>query len=102
MTVARAIALGALQGPTELLPVSSSAHLALIPWLCGWRADEIDPEAQKSFEVTLHGGTAAALVIAQRRTIAAELAGFGPRRAALFALSFVPPAIVGYRLEREI
>jgi undecaprenyl-diphosphatase len=100
--VGRAVALGLVQGPTELLPVSSSAHLALIPWLAGWRPDEIDPETRKSFEVALHAGTAAALLIGQRRLIASELAAFDARRAAVVALSFVPPAVVGYRFERPI
>jgi undecaprenyl-diphosphatase len=102
LDLVRAAALGLIQGPTELLPVSSSAHLSIVPWLAGWRWDEVDPEARKSFEVALHGGTAAALLIGQRRMIASELAAFDGRRAALVALSFVPPAIVGYRFERQI
>jgi undecaprenyl-diphosphatase len=82
--------------------VSSSAHLSLIPWLAGWRQEEIDPETRKSFEVALHAGTAAALLIGQRRLIASELAAFDARRGAVVALSFVPPAVVGYRFERPI
>jgi undecaprenyl-diphosphatase len=102
LDVARAAALGAVQGPAELLPVSSSAHLSLLPWLAGWRWDEIDPEARKSFEVALHAGAAGALLIGQRRVIASELRDFDARRAAVVALSFVPPAIAGYTLERQI
>jgi undecaprenyl-diphosphatase len=98
----RAAALGVVQGPTELLPVSSSAHLSLIPWLRRWDWQSADPEARKSFEVALHAGTAAALLLGQRRVIAAELAAFDRRRAAVVALSFVPPAIAGYGLERQI
>jgi undecaprenyl-diphosphatase len=70
MKRSRAVVLGAVQGPTELLPVSSSAHLTLIPWLAGWDADGRDPELQKSFEVALHAGAAAALLVGQRRVIA--------------------------------
>jgi undecaprenyl-diphosphatase len=99
---ARAAMLGGVQGPAELLPVSSSAHLSLIPWLAGWRWDDLDPESRKSFEVALHAGAAAALLIGQRRVIAEELRLFDARRAAVVALSFVPPAVVGYRLERQI
>ena len=102
LTPARAVALGIVQGPTELLPVSSSAHLALLPLLAGWDTRREDPEARKSFEVALHAGTAAALLIGQRRDIAAELAAFDARRAAVVALSFIPPAIAGYALERPI
>jgi undecaprenyl-diphosphatase len=91
-----------VQGPAELLPVSSSAHLSLIPWLAGWRWDQLDPESRKSFEVVLHAGAAAALLIGQRRVIAEELRQFDARRGAVVALSFVPPAIVGYRFERQI
>jgi undecaprenyl-diphosphatase len=98
----RAALLGLVQGPTELLPVSSSAHLSLVPRFAGWGWDEVDPEARKSFEVALHAGTAAALLIGQRREIAAELAAFDLRRAGVVALSFLPPAIAGYTLERQI
>jgi undecaprenyl-diphosphatase len=102
LTAARAAALGFVQGPAELLPISSSAHLSLIPWLAGWRWDELDSESRKSFEVALHAGGAAALLIGQRRVIAEELRRFDSGRAAVVALSFVPPAIVGYRFERQI
>ena len=102
LTTGRAAALGAIQGPTELLPVSSSAHLSLIPWLAGWPWHELDPESRKSFEVALHAGAAGALLIGQRRVIAEELRAFDARRAAVVGLSFVPPAIVGYGFERQI
>jgi undecaprenyl-diphosphatase len=98
----RAVALGLVQGPAELLPISSSAHIVLIPWLAGWDWEEVEPELRKSFEVALHTGAAAALVIGQRREIAAELRGFDGRRALLLLLSFAPAAVVGYTLERPI
>ena len=102
LTSARAVALGVIQGPTELLPVSSSAHLALLPLFAGWDWEAIDPETRKSFEIALHAGTAAALLIGQRRQIREEAAAFDARRATLIALSFLPPAIAGYTLERQI
>ena len=98
----RAVALGLVQGPAELLPVSSSAHIVLVPWLAGWDWDEVDPELRKSFEVALHTGAAAALLIGQRQTIAEELRQFDGRRALLLGLSFLPAALVGYTLERPI
>jgi undecaprenyl-diphosphatase len=98
----RAAALGAIQGPTELLPVSSSAHISLVPWLAGWRWHDLDSEARKSFEVALHAGTAAALLIGLRREIGSELREFDARRGAVVALSFVPPAVAGLTLERQI
>ena len=98
----RAVALGIVQGPAELLPVSSSAHIVLVPWLAGWDWETIDPELRKSFEVALHTGAAAALLIGQRQLIAAELRDFSGRRALLLGLSFLPAAIVGYTLERPI
>jgi undecaprenyl-diphosphatase len=94
--------LGAVQGPTELLPVSSSAHLTLVPWLAGWDDEERDPELQKSFEVALHAGAAAALLVGQRRVIAEELRTFDFRKASVLALSFLPPALCGVALERPI
>jgi undecaprenyl-diphosphatase len=102
MRTSRAMVLGAVQGPTELLPVSSSAHLTLVPWLAGWEEPDRDPELQKSFEVALHAGAAAALLVGQRRVIADELRTFDSRKAAVLALSFLPPALCGVALERPI
>lgn len=98
----RAIVLGAVQGPAELLPVSSSAHLTLIPWLAGWNPSKRDPELRKSFEVALHAGAAAALLVGQRRVIAEELHTFDARKASVLGLSFMPPAICGVAFERTI
>lgn len=53
----QAIVLGIIQGLTEFLPVSSSAHLNLFPWLLGWG------EMPESFDVALHVGTLLAIVI---------------------------------------
>jgi undecaprenyl-diphosphatase len=98
----QALALGFVQGPTELLPVSSSAHIVLVPWLAGWDWESLDPELRKSFEVALHAGAAAALLVGQRRLIAEELRAFDLRGAVVLALSFLPAAAVGYKLERPI
>jgi undecaprenyl-diphosphatase len=62
LSLRQAVALGLLHGPTELLPVSSSAHTTLLPWLLGWRYGELDPAVRKSFEVALHAGTALGLL----------------------------------------
>ena len=96
------MALGLIQGPTELLPVSSSAHLILVPWLAGWGWERFDSEMRKSFEVALHAGAAGALLVGQRHVIATELWRLDARRAAVIALSFAPPAIAGFTLERPI
>lgn len=53
----QALILGIVQGLTELLPISSSAHLNLFPWIFGW--NEISP----SFDVALHIGTLFAIVL---------------------------------------
>ena len=63
LSLRHALALGLAHGPTELLPISSSAHTILIPLLAGWPYAELDPELRKSFEVALHAGTAAALLV---------------------------------------
>ena len=53
-----ALFLGLLHGPVELVPVSSSGHVAAATWLLGWE----DGARRKELEVALHGGTAAALL----------------------------------------
>lgn len=98
----RALALGVVQGPAELLPVSSSAHIVLVPWLAGWEWEAIDPEVRKSFEVALHAGAAAALIVGQRRLIREELRELDLRGFTVLALSFLPAALTGYSLERQI
>jgi undecaprenyl-diphosphatase len=98
----RALALGLVQGPAELLPVSSSAHIVLLPWLAGWDWERLDPEVRKSFEVALHAGAAAALLIGQRAAIVEELRSFDGRRAVVLGLSFLPAVTVAYTLERPI
>jgi undecaprenyl-diphosphatase len=55
-----AIILGIVQGLSEFLPISSSGHLLLVPWLAGW--EELDPSVKKSFDVALHLGTLVAVV----------------------------------------
>jgi undecaprenyl-diphosphatase len=97
-----ALVLGALHGPAELLPISSSAHTTLVPWLLGWPYVDLDPELRKAFEVALHAGTAVALLIGLRDEVLAALRGFDVRRGVLVLGSFVPPAIVGYTMERPI
>jgi undecaprenyl-diphosphatase len=97
-----AAVLGVLHGPAELLPISSSGHVAVVPWLLRWDYSGVDAELRKSFEVALHAGTAAALLITLRDEVSEAARGFDGRRAVLIALSFTPPAIVGYTLERAI
>jgi len=57
VTVLHALVLGIVQGLGEFLPISSSAHLVLIPWLFGWE----DPGL--TFDVALHMGTLFAVVL---------------------------------------
>lgn len=102
ISLGQAAALGVLQGPTELLPVSSSAHTTLVPWLAGWSYPELDPELRKSFEVALHAGAAAALALDMRAELIDSARGLGVRRATVIALSLAPPALAGYTLERTI
>jgi undecaprenyl-diphosphatase len=90
--------LGVLQGPTELLPISSSGHLTLAPWLLGWDWTGVDAELRKAFEVTLHSGAAAALLVASSD----ELVPHTLRRFALLGLSVAPAALLGYLFERPI
>jgi undecaprenyl-diphosphatase len=97
-----ALALGALQGPTELLPVSSSGHLVLAPQLLGWPYPDLDPELRKSFEVALHLGGAAALALALRNEVLGVISALDVRRLAGVMLGFAPPAVAALAFERQI
>ncbi|MBR6033275.1 MAG: undecaprenyl-diphosphate phosphatase [Clostridia bacterium] len=63
MTILQAVILGITQGLTELLPISSSAHLNIIPWLLNWTKSAEFNAAFKGFDVALHFGTLLAIAI---------------------------------------
>ena len=67
--ILRAILLGVVQGLTEFLPISSSAHLIIVPWLFGW-----DPFGL-SFDVATHLGTLSAVLVYFRRDLYAMARG---------------------------
>jgi undecaprenyl-diphosphatase len=102
LPLTHAIALGAVQGPAELLPVSSSGHLVLLPAMMGWRYRELDPEIRKSVEVALHAGGAAALLIGLRKEVAEYVRSFRLHNLATLTLSFAPAALIALRFERPI
>ena len=103
-----ALVLGALQGFTEVLPISSSAHLILVPWFCKW------PESGLTFDVALHLGTFLALVAYFRRDIIEMAAAFfealanrslnTPARRLPFLIlaATVPAAVVGKLFEHQV
>src|SRR5436305_802582 len=90
-----ALALGLLQGPAELLPVSSSAHTILVPVLARWPYGELPATLRKSFEVALHGGTAPALARAMRGALSCAVgavdAGLARLAGWTTAASLCPP-----------
>jgi undecaprenyl-diphosphatase len=104
--VLRAIILGIVQGITEFLPISSSAHLSIVPRLLGYAAPTL------AFEVLLHFGTLAAVAAYFARDLWAFLlclvapGRLGPeetrtrrRLLGLLALASVPAAVVGFLLQ---
>lgn len=107
MPVLHAIVLGLVQGLSEFLPISSSGHLILVPWLFGW--DDLgDASVDKAFDVALHIGTLVAVVGYFRKDLAVyvregvrlvvsrERPSTGEGRLAwLLVLSAVPAAVVG-------
>jgi len=107
MTPFQAIALGVIQGLSEFLPISSSAHLALVPWLLGWE----DPGL--SFDVALHFGTLLAVLWYFRMEwLALIKAAFGiittgrvetpeKRRVVYLIVATIPGAIGGFLLQKQ-
>jgi undecaprenyl-diphosphatase len=107
LTIVQALVLGIVQGLTEFLPVSSSAHLALTPWLFGWK----DPGL--AFDVALHFGTLIAVlwyfrrewrdligaawsILRRRRIQTVE-----EKRVVFLILATIPGAIGGLLLEQK-
>jgi len=97
-----AVALGLLHGPAELLPISSSGHTTLIPWLAGRPYAELDGAVRKSFELSLHAGTGLALAIDMRGELRAAAGELDRRRAGVLALSLLPAALAGVSLRGQI
>jgi undecaprenyl-diphosphatase len=106
MTSLQAVVLGVLQGLGEFLPISSSGHLIVVPWLLGW------PDHGLAFDVALHLGTLVAVVYAFAgdwwRMAAAALTGLRrgnplaepeARLLALLALASIPGAVAGLLLD---
>ena len=113
MPIYQAIILGIVQGFSEFLPISSSGHLLLVPWLAGW--EELDPSVKKSFDVALHLGTLVAvlgyfwkdvstLVIEGTKLVFTRQrpATTDGRLAWLFVLATLPAAAVGALFEDQI
>ena len=63
MEIYQTLILGIVQGITELLPISSSAHLNIIPWMFGWLSQPGFSEKFAGFDVALHFGTLLAIVL---------------------------------------
>ena len=109
MTLLQSILLAALQGVTELFPVSSLAHAVIVPPLLGWPVDRDSP-AFLPFLVMLHLGTAAALLIYFWREwidILFALLGRGGAAAVaanrqlflMIVIGTIPAVIIGFALE---
>lgn len=104
----QALALGVVQGLTELLPISSSGHLILVPWLGDWTYLKTHDDFNQTFDVALHLGTLVSVVVYFRREIARLVAAWvgsladrriesdDERVAWLVAVATVPAAAIGY------
>ena len=102
LTVFQAFVLGAVQGITELLPISSSAHLFLFPTLLGW------PYAGATFDIALHAGTLLALFVAyfdDWRRMAVEFFSRDPVKRSearslfgMISVATVPGLLAGWKL----
>jgi undecaprenyl-diphosphatase len=111
MPIFHAVVLGIVQGLAEFLPISSSGHLILVPWLFGWNDFAGQPGLEKAFDTALHLGTVVAVIAyfwndlwrylrAWLRSIRARAVRDGDERMAwLLALSAIPGVITGALLD---
>jgi undecaprenyl-diphosphatase len=76
MSTLEALLLGIVQGLTEFLPISSSGHLILVPWLQDYTFLLDNPDFNKTFDVALHAGTLVAAIAYFRREVVELTAGF--------------------------
>jgi undecaprenyl-diphosphatase len=101
MTYLQGLVLGVVQGVTEFLPISSSGHLVLIPYLFGW------PDQGLAFDAVMHLGTIAALVTYFRLELLAMVASppadgsaaASRRLAVLLVVATIPAAVAGVLFE---
>jgi undecaprenyl-diphosphatase len=103
----QALVLGLVQGATELLPISSSGHLILVPWLADWEYLKSDDQFNQTFDVALHVGTLLAVVAYFRADIVRlavafwrslrrrAISGTDERIAWFIAAATVPAALTG-------
>ena len=103
----QALVLGVVQGLTELLPISSSGHLILVPWLFDWDYLATHEDFNQTFDVALHLGTLVAVIAYFWRDIIVLVKAFvrsvarravetpEERIAWLVAVATVPAALVG-------
>ena len=110
----QALVLGIVQGATELLPVSSSGHLILVPWLGDWTFLEEHDDFNQTFDVALHLGTMLAVVGYFARDLWAMVLAFlrtlrtrrletpDERLAWIVLIATIPAGIVGLALEDTI
>lgn len=107
MDIIQAITLAVLQGLTEFLPISSSAHLILVPVISGW------PDQGQAFDVSVHIGTLMAVVVFYRKDLGAifsawfaSLAGKGLTEDAKLAwyigFGTIPVGLVGISLPDSV
>jgi undecaprenyl-diphosphatase len=114
MNVLEALLLGVVQGLTEFLPISSSGHLILVPWLQDYHYLSAHPDFNKTFDVALHLGTLVGVLLYFRREILELTVGAAgvvrkrraetapERLAVMIAVACVPAAIVGAALQDTI
>ena len=102
VSILHAIILGITQGLSEYLPISSSGHLVLVPWLFGWNDFAGNPSLAKTFDVALHLGTLGGAIAYFRKDIVrlTRAAFTAPRSSDgrlgwLIVVSAVPAAITG-------
>lgn len=112
MSLLQAVVLGFVQGATEFLPISSSGHLVLVPWLLGWT---LEPKTAFTFDVLVQWGTLLAVIVYFRddlwRMTQAAVQGLRTgqplhsaeaRLAWLVLVAGIPATLIGVLLKRQV
>lgn len=103
MPILHAIVLGIVQGLTEFLPISSSGHLAVVPWLFHWHELTDNHDLNQTFDVALHIGTFVGALAYFWRDIWELATNKDKHRLALLLVgSAIPAGLVGVALESSL